>query len=50
MVAEDFLQDPQIRGWLDGIEPAGTLKISASSPSAPGFSRVARSRVGSIAG
>jgi hypothetical protein len=25
MVAEDFLQDPQIRGWLDGIEPAWTL-------------------------
>jgi len=25
MVAKDFLQDPQIRGWLDGIEPAWTL-------------------------
>src|SRR5258707_15541045 len=25
MVAEDFLQDPQIRGWLDGAEPAWTL-------------------------
>jgi hypothetical protein len=25
MVAEDFLRDPQIRGWLDGIEPAWTL-------------------------
>ena len=25
MVAEDFLQDPQIRGWLDGVEPAWTL-------------------------
>ena len=25
MVAEDFLQDPQIRAWLDGIEPAWTL-------------------------
>src|SRR5215471_15006175 len=25
MGAEDFLQDPQIRGWLDGVEPAGTL-------------------------
>jgi len=24
-VAEDFLQDPQIRGWLDGVEPAWTL-------------------------
>src|SRR5215472_10765152 len=25
MVAEDFLQDSQIRGWLDGVEPAWTL-------------------------
>jgi hypothetical protein len=25
MVAEDFLQDPQIRAWLDGVEPAWTL-------------------------
>ena len=25
MGAEDFLQDPQIRGWLDGVEPAWTL-------------------------
>src|SRR5262245_50955083 len=25
MVAKDFLQDPQIRGWLDGVEPAWTL-------------------------
>src|SRR5262249_59429217 len=25
MAAEDFLQDPQIRGWLDGVEPAWTL-------------------------
>ena len=25
MVAEDFLQDPQVRQWLDGIEPAWTL-------------------------
>ena len=25
MVAEDFLQDPPIRGWLDGVEPAWTL-------------------------
>ena len=25
MVAEDFLQDPQIQGWLDGVEPAWTL-------------------------
>jgi hypothetical protein len=24
-VAEDFLQDPQVRGWLDGVEPAWTL-------------------------
>ena len=25
MVAANFLQDPQIRGWLDGVEPAWTL-------------------------
>ena len=25
MGTEDFLQDPQIRGWLDGVEPAWTL-------------------------
>jgi hypothetical protein len=25
MVAEDFLQDPQVRQWLDGVEPAWTL-------------------------
>jgi hypothetical protein len=25
MVAEDFLQDPQVRSWLDGVEPAWTL-------------------------
>ena len=25
MVAEDFLQDPQVREWLDGVEPAWTL-------------------------
>ena len=25
MVAEDFLQDPQVRHWLDGVEPAWTL-------------------------
>src|SRR5262249_3027378 len=25
MVAEAFLQDSQIRGWLDGVEPAWTL-------------------------
>jgi hypothetical protein len=25
MVAEDFLQDQQVRKWLDGIEPAWTL-------------------------
>ena len=25
MGAKDFLQDPQIRGWLDGVEPAWTL-------------------------
>jgi hypothetical protein len=25
MVAEDFLQDPQVRGWLEGVEPAWTL-------------------------
>jgi hypothetical protein len=25
VVAEDFLEDPQVRKWLDGIEPAWTL-------------------------
>ena len=25
MVAEDCVQDPQIRKWLDGVEPAWTL-------------------------
>jgi hypothetical protein len=25
MVAADFLQDPRVRGWLDGVEPAWTL-------------------------
>jgi hypothetical protein len=25
MVAEDFLRDPQVREWLDGVEPAWTL-------------------------
>src|SRR5262245_14035024 len=25
MVAEDFVRDPQIRKWLDGVEPAWTL-------------------------
>jgi len=25
MVAEDLLQDPQVRRWLDGLEPAWTL-------------------------
>ena len=25
MVAEDFLQDPQVRKWLDGVKPAWTL-------------------------
>jgi hypothetical protein len=25
MVAADFLQDPRVQGWLDGIEPAWTL-------------------------
>ena len=25
MVAADFLQEPQVRHWLDGIEPAWTL-------------------------
>ena len=25
MVAEDFLQDSQVRKWLDGVEPAWTL-------------------------
>jgi hypothetical protein len=30
MVAGDFLQDPQVRKWLDGIEPAWTLLTFAS--------------------
>jgi hypothetical protein len=30
MMAKDFLQDPQIRGWLDGVEPAWTLLASES--------------------
>ncbi len=25
MVAADFLQNPQVRQWLDGVEPAWTL-------------------------
>jgi len=25
MVAADFLQDPRVQGWLDGLEPAWTL-------------------------
>jgi hypothetical protein len=25
VVAEDFLQDAQVRQWLDGVEPAWTL-------------------------
>ena len=25
MVAEDFLQDQQVRKWLDGVDPAWTL-------------------------
>jgi hypothetical protein len=25
MVATDFLQDPKVRQWLEGIEPAWTL-------------------------
>ena len=25
MVAEDFLQDQQVRQWLNGVEPAWTL-------------------------
>ena len=25
MVAADFLQDPQVRQWLDGVEPTWTL-------------------------
>ena len=25
MVAEDFLQDAQVRQWLEGVEPAWTL-------------------------
>jgi UvrD-like helicase C-terminal domain len=25
MVAADFLQDPRVQGWLDGVEPAWTV-------------------------
>ena len=25
MVAADFLQDPLVHGWLEGVEPAWTL-------------------------
>ena len=25
MVAADFLRDPRVQGWLDGVEPAWTL-------------------------
>ena len=25
MVAADFLQDPRVQGWLEGVEPAWTL-------------------------
>src|SRR5258707_11338090 len=25
MVPADFLQDPRVQGWLDGVEPAWTL-------------------------
>ena len=31
MVAEDFLQDPQVRQWLDGVELAWTLLTFDSS-------------------
>ena len=34
MVAEDFLQDPQIRGWLDGVEPAEVTDIRKSARTA----------------
>src|SRR5215472_4415757 len=30
MVAADFLQDPRVQGWLDGVEPAWTLLTSES--------------------
>jgi hypothetical protein len=29
MVAADFLQDPQVRRWLDGVEPAWTLLVDS---------------------
>ena len=58
MVAEDFLQDPQIRGWLDGLEPAWTsltfesLRALRREPSATQTAiRVANDlSVGEIAG
>jgi hypothetical protein len=37
MVAEDFLQDPRVREWLDGIEPAWTLLTFTHETSFMGF-------------
>jgi hypothetical protein len=28
MVAADFLQDPLVQGWLEGVEPAWTFTRS----------------------
>ena len=36
MVAEDFLQDRQVRQWLDGVEPAWTLLTFDSSRACSG--------------
>jgi hypothetical protein len=40
MVAEDFLQDPQIRDWLDGVELAWTL-LTFESLQAAGIVKLA---------
>ena len=57
MVGEDFLQDPQIRDWLDEVEPAWTvltfesLRALRREPSAPLTIRIANDlSVGEIAG
>jgi hypothetical protein len=47
MVAEDFVLDPQVRTWLDGVEPAwmlltfDSLRALRREPSAAGTIRVA---------
>src|SRR5262249_43671093 len=58
MGAKDFLQDPQIRGWLDGGEPAWTLLTfeslralrRAPSPAQTAIRMASDLSVGEIAG